>query len=135
MAYVGCHGEETHLANCSHSTPSCFHSEDAGVRCPGIQQTYIFVCRKENELCHNFFFVCLIFAQNTQVQEKTALMEIYDLEVEPHFEKEGWRYAMKESGGQCVTIVGKPKMLKWHADNLDFLLTVSFIKCCFNCHR
>lgn len=69
------------------------------------------------------------------MQEKTALMEIYDLEVEPHFEKEGWRYAMRESGGQYVTIIGKPKMLKWHADNLDFLLTVSFIKCCFNCHR
>ena len=101
-----------------------------------VQQTYIFMCRKENELCHNpFFFVCLIFAQNTQVQEKTALMEIYDLEVEPHFEKEGWRYAMRDSGGQCVTIIGKPKMLKWHADNLDSLLTVSFIKCCFNCHR
>ena len=35
MAYVGCRGEETHLANCSHSTPYCSHSEDAGVRCPG----------------------------------------------------------------------------------------------------
>ena len=35
MAYVGCRGEETHLANCSRSTPYCSHSEDAGVRCPG----------------------------------------------------------------------------------------------------
>ena len=35
MASVSCHGEETHLANCTHSTPYCSHSEDAGVRCPG----------------------------------------------------------------------------------------------------
>ena len=35
MAYVGCRGEETHLANCSRSTPYCSHYEDAGVRCPG----------------------------------------------------------------------------------------------------
>ena len=35
MAYVGCRGEETHLANCSRSTSSCSHWEDAGVRCPG----------------------------------------------------------------------------------------------------
>ena len=35
MAYVGCRGEETHLANCSGSTSSCSHWEDAGVRCPG----------------------------------------------------------------------------------------------------
>ena len=38
MAYVGCRGEETHLANCSRSTPYCSHSEDAGVRCPGKLQ-------------------------------------------------------------------------------------------------
>jgi len=35
MAYVGCNGEESHLANCSYSTPYCSHYEDAGVRCPG----------------------------------------------------------------------------------------------------
>ena len=35
MAYVACTGLETHLANCSHSTPYCYHSEDAGVHCPG----------------------------------------------------------------------------------------------------
>ena len=35
MAYVGCTGLETHLANCTRSTPYCSHSEDAGVRCPG----------------------------------------------------------------------------------------------------
>lgn len=35
VAYVGCHGEETHLATCTHSTPYCSHYEDAGVRCPG----------------------------------------------------------------------------------------------------
>jgi len=36
MAYVGCTGLETHLANCTHSTPYCSHSEDAGVRCQSI---------------------------------------------------------------------------------------------------
>ena len=35
MAYVGCTGLETHLANCSRSTPYCSHYEDAGVRCLG----------------------------------------------------------------------------------------------------
>ena len=67
------------------------------------------------------------------MQEKIALMENYDLEMEPHLEKGGWRYAMNISGGQCVTIIGKPKMLKWHADNLDFLLMVNFIEYCYNC--
>ena len=38
MAYVGCTGLETHLANCTHSPPnSCSHYEDAGVRCQGIR--------------------------------------------------------------------------------------------------
>ena len=36
MSYVGCNGLETHLANCTYSTPYCSHSEDAGVRCPGM---------------------------------------------------------------------------------------------------
>ena len=35
MAYLRCTGLETHLANCSYSTPYCSHSEDAGVRCLG----------------------------------------------------------------------------------------------------
>ena len=41
MAYVGCRGEETHLANCTRSTPYCTHSEDAGVRCPGNRECLI----------------------------------------------------------------------------------------------
>ena len=40
MSYVGCNGLETHLANCSYSTPYCSHYEDAGVRCPGIMMLW-----------------------------------------------------------------------------------------------
>ena len=37
MSYVGCNGLESHLVNCTHSQTSyCSHSEDAGVRCPGM---------------------------------------------------------------------------------------------------
>ena len=36
MSYVGCNGLETHLANCTYYIRSCSHSEDAGVRCPGM---------------------------------------------------------------------------------------------------
>ena len=36
MAYVGCTGIETHLANCTRSTPYCSHYEDAGVHCQGM---------------------------------------------------------------------------------------------------
>ena len=52
-------------------------------------------------------------------------MEIYGLEVEELLEKAGWRCAMSVSGGQCVITAGEPMMLKWHADSLDSLLTVS----------
>ena len=40
MSYVGCNGLETHLANCTYSTPSCSHSEDAGVQCPGMMMLW-----------------------------------------------------------------------------------------------
>ena len=48
MAYVGCTGLETHLANCTRSTPYCSHSEDAGVRCPGASLVVVFL-KKEND--------------------------------------------------------------------------------------
>ena len=53
-------------------------------------------------------------------------MESYDLEVVPLLNKAEWKCAMRDSGGQCVMTPGEPMMLKWHADNLDSLLTVSF---------
>ena len=54
-------------------------------------------------------------------------MESYDLEVvEPIINKAEWSCAMRDSGGQCVMTIGGPMMLKWHADNLDSLLMVSF---------
>ena len=75
------------------------------------------------------YFACIyvnILAQNTQGQKKIVLMEICDLEVEPHLKKAGWRCAMTVNGGQCVMTTGGPVMLKWYADNLDSLLMVSF---------
>ena len=42
MAYIGCTGLETHLANCTSSTPGCHHSEDAGVRC--LVQRKVLIC-------------------------------------------------------------------------------------------
>ena len=47
ISYLRCTGLETHLVNCSHSTPYCSHSEDAGVRCLGrvIDLDY----------CHNLY--------------------------------------------------------------------------------
>ena len=38
LTSVGCTGEEPSLLNCTHygyGVTSCFHYEDAGVRCPG----------------------------------------------------------------------------------------------------
>ena len=53
-------------------------------------------------------------------------MESYDLVVVPLLDKAGWKCAMNVSGGQCVMTPGESVMLKWHADNLDSLLMVSF---------
>ena len=75
------------------------------------------------------YFACIhinVLAQNTQGQKKIVLMEICDLEVEPHLKKAEWRCAMTVNGGQCVMTTGGPMMLKWHADNLDSLLMVRF---------
>ena len=63
---------------------------------------------------------------STQEQMQIALMESYDLEVEQLLKKAQWKCAMTVSGGQCVMTTGGPMMLKWHADNLDSLLMVSF---------
>ena len=51
-------------------------------------------------------------------------MVIYDLEAQTILRKAEWRYAMRDSGEQCVMISGGPMMLKWHADNLDSLRLV-----------
>ena len=53
-------------------------------------------------------------------------MESYDLEVVPLLDEAGWKCAMRDGGEQCVMTPGGPMMLKWHADNLDSLLMVSF---------
>ena len=53
-------------------------------------------------------------------------MDSYDLEVVPLLDKAEWKCAMRDGGEQCVMISGGPMMLKWHADNLDTLLMVSF---------
>ena len=56
-------------------------------------------------------------------------MEICGLGVEPLFEKAGWRCATSISGEQSVMTAGQSPMLKWHADSLDYLLTVIICLC------
>ena len=43
MAYLRCTGQETHLANCSRSTPYCSQDKVAGVRCQGTAHIYVCV--------------------------------------------------------------------------------------------
>ena len=68
MAYVGCRGEETHLANCTRATQAyCSHSEDAGVRCPGTAYLnflglhYKFVC-VQNTAANKYYTDALHFS-------------------------------------------------------------------------
>ena len=55
---VGCTGSENNLIDCSRSSVSCFggHSEDAGVRCQGLENNVVFQWNLVETIAHSEIF-------------------------------------------------------------------------------
>ena len=109
---VACTGTEDRLIECRNrglGVHNCAHSEDAGVRCTGM----------------NLHIVVVKFHTNI-LQALHALGELSDCK-EALPEGDAWRSATTMPGAQCVTTSGALQMLKWSVDSWDSVQLVSSV--------
>ena len=105
LSRLQCTSDDLRLTDCTadrSATEVCQHSEDAGVICVGmITPIMRFLQLYDNQL---------------QVP-LTALMVTSGWWEERMREKDEWRFATMEYGGQCVTTAGTMWMLVWSAQS------------------
>lgn len=108
-----CAGNESRLIDCSYDTDTrgCTHSEDAGIHCLQRNSYYVIL---QVRMCS---ITSKTFSQLVTMEKFNLWMDFTHL-------KGGWKFALMDSGGPFVTLVGQQLNLRLSVTSLEFLHSV-----------